>query len=245
MQNLFVFGCPRSGTTALGAILNAHPLICLGIERYRHIAMGALVREFLPSLFTPERFCQMDEQEPKRAANQFLLKKFESGRPLAFIGDKIPRLYARLDVLEREFPEASIIYIFRDPLEVAHSWQKRADNPQDSWPSTNGRVAAIAEWTKSIDAMVEALPRWKARATIIDYATFFNVSTPEALGTNIARLYKRLGLGMRPENMEKVVKRFWRQEPNLPSLSDDPTLAAMVEQARKIPGLDVLRAAAL
>ena len=51
---LIVTGVARSGTTALGELLNAHPLVGLGIERFKF----QFLREdnFSADLFTRERF---------------------------------------------------------------------------------------------------------------------------------------------------------------------------------------------
>ena len=44
-----------------------------------------------------------------------------------------------------------MIYIVRDPVMVAMSWERRARNVEDKWPKENGYVKAIEEWNRSLD----------------------------------------------------------------------------------------------
>lgn len=246
MNFLFACGCPRSGTTALGNILNAHPLICVGVERYRQLAIGPRGQEFLPDLFEPERFMQIDDADTSALiANRKLFRKFNSSRELKFIGDKIPRLYTRLSFIASKFPDARLVYIFRDPLEVAYSWQKRADNPADGWPSINGRMAALTEWVKSIELMAEALPRWEGQAIILNYANFFNAASPEEFASNIARLYAKLGLRMQPENLNKTAKIFWREAPKPLPLPEDQLFKQKLKEVMENKHLGILQEKAL
>ena len=57
MKYCFVFGCPRSGTTAVARLLQAHPRVVIGMERYKFLLSRRRDRgTFGPTLFERERF---------------------------------------------------------------------------------------------------------------------------------------------------------------------------------------------
>jgi Sulfotransferase family len=57
LKYCFVFGCPRSGTTAVVRLLQAHPRVVIGMERHKFLLSRRRDRaKFGPALFEPERF---------------------------------------------------------------------------------------------------------------------------------------------------------------------------------------------
>ncbi|NEP86465.1 MAG: sulfotransferase [Okeania sp. SIO2C2] len=60
---LFVCGCARSGTTAITKLLNAHPLIAIGVERYKHYAKQDLIHKLSPALFKLSVFFDIREEQ--------------------------------------------------------------------------------------------------------------------------------------------------------------------------------------
>ncbi len=170
---LFICGVPRSGTTALAHLLNRHPAIGLGIERYRLLAQrdaSCLGEE----LFTRERF--FDFREGDGARDVWEKYQDEYGRlaskwaTCTIVGDKIPRLYVGADTLLRTQPQARLIFIRREVEPVAASWQRRADDAQDpSWPATNDAAAAVFEWNRGIRSAVELAAAWPERFLVVPY----------------------------------------------------------------------------
>jgi len=228
MKYLFAFGCPRSGTTVLGHILNRHPSIALGIERFKHIAMGRRSAEFTPELFEQARFLDIRPDDTNTVRqNDHLAQKFASGRPIRMIGDKIPRLYHRIAQLRSGFPEAQMVVIFRDPVDVALSWQARAESPRDSWPAENDGAKALAEWMSCVDIVAEAQPACGTKLKIIDYDRFFRVPSSADLAANIKRLYNAVGLDMQPANLLRTAEAM-RQPRTRKTAEVKPTLAADV-----------------
>jgi hypothetical protein len=239
MKYLFAFGCPRSGTTALGHILNRHPSIALGIERFKHIAMGGRSAEFTSDLFEQARFLDIRPEDTNTARqNEHLAQKFASGRPIRMIGDKIPRLYHRIAQLRKGFPEAQMVVIFRDPMDVALSWQARAESPRDSWPAENDGSKALAEWMSCVDIIAEAQPACGAQLKIIDYDRFFGVPSAEDLAANIKRLYTAIGLEMQQANLLRTAEAMRRPRAKRaeakPTLTEDVAAkaSALRENAR-------------
>lgn len=124
MNKFIVSGVPRSGTTALASLLNWHPEVFCGIERFPLEAVNQ-------SFFTRESV--NDESIPTAhfERNRDILKEKIK---LHAIGDKGPRYFYKLAGSENEFSETKLIFIIRDIAEVFQSWNSRASNPiDDSW----------------------------------------------------------------------------------------------------------------
>jgi hypothetical protein len=200
MKYLFVFGCPRSGTTALARMLNWHPAIALGIERFRDLAKPGKLQEFTPALFEPGRLLDIRPTDTRGAKyNQHLAAKLDGTHPIQMVGDKIPYLYLRLDHVCRAFPDAHMIAILRDPEPVALSWQRRADEPGDPWPAHQDAAAAFVEWERSVSIISEQFAKQANPLTIIDYDRFLRVPDALTLAGNAERLFTVLGLASDPD----------------------------------------------
>lgn len=155
-KHLFLMGCGRSGTTALATLLNGHERIALGIERYGNRFFR---REFLdPSLFERERFFDLQEGDtfysdmvafnPRLYAT--LLERYDQA---TYRGDKIPLLYRFLPRLLDTFGEdCRVIFIFRNIIDVAASWEARADDPNDATWRAGRTAKAVTEWYQAIEA---------------------------------------------------------------------------------------------
>lgn len=150
---VFVCGCPRSGTSALCGLLNIHPDVCIGMERYfkRILEDG----ELTPEMFTLPRFIDYRSSDsfwPDLPERDFLIKRYESS---LYVGEKLPRLYERFELLRDNFPVGAtkVIFIFRGILGVAESYTRRAKNTQDkNWGRQQDWRVAIQDWNRAIAA---------------------------------------------------------------------------------------------
>ena len=184
----FVTGCPRSGTSALTRLLNAHHGVVIGEERYRFLvrdleAAGRL-DEFGPQLFEPERFLDVREAESgyprERFARLYDVAEHRLARQrMVWIGDKlIPPSNALVDAWADRFPGVRVVFIHRDPVAVAGSFQRRADDPDDRWPSRLGYRRMPRLWHRSLDALDHARARLgDGRVHVVTYEALFSEST--------------------------------------------------------------------
>lgn len=187
-------GCPRSGTTALTVLLNSHPSVAVGIERY---ARRFLRSEFLDrSLYEPERFFgvkagdtfydDLDSFDPGAAA---LRAKY--GEAL-YRGDKIPMLFLRLPQLLDAFgDDARIIFIFRNPVDVAASFKQMQLDPNEvHWPKDSGVRDAVKNWNAAIQAALPYLD--DRRVQLVQYEALFQA------GEGLSGLFAYLRLEVEP-----------------------------------------------
>jgi len=121
-QYLFICGAPRSGTSALCNLMNLHPNICVGMERYYHKILRD--DELDPELFTLPRLLDYQPTDsfwPEAIQSGFFINKYERAM---YVGEKLPKLYEKFNLLRENFLKDSvkILFIFREVLGVAESY---------------------------------------------------------------------------------------------------------------------------
>jgi len=122
---VFISGMPRSGTTALGHLMNVRTEIALFVELHNPYLT------YSPSSFAPEVIARQRARHAAVAPEQIV----ERARTAAFIGDKRPLFHYSLPhtlAVMADHPVV-VLHILRAPLLVAASYQRRAANPDDGW----------------------------------------------------------------------------------------------------------------
>ncbi len=155
-----VVGCPRSGTTMLERMLDAHPMIAMAhethwITRYRKRSLGLsrrgeMTAELLDHLCEEARFARMGLD---RADLDKLLERpisyesfvshvyqlYRRGRGKALAGDKSTGGYIRdIGGLHAICPETQVVHLIRDGRDVCLSML--------SWPKASKAAGALAMW---------------------------------------------------------------------------------------------------
>jgi glycosyltransferase involved in cell wall biosynthesis len=147
-RHLFIAGCPRSGTSALVFLLNEHPLIALGFERFKRTR--ALIEPFH---FNAEQFFSPILAETDIQGELLyrrLRERWRAGQ-VEVIGDKVPLYWRVLPELLERFPLGRLVLLVRDPYDVAVSFDRRADDPGDWWPAENDHSVAIDMWNEALE----------------------------------------------------------------------------------------------
>lgn len=156
---LFVAGCPRSGTTALWKLLVSHPAIVLGVERY---VLLAYANKLSPKLFAKEKFFSLRPGETFYDSLEGFSPYYAQAK-LAYdgarwIGDKLPNLYLSYPALAAKFASVHVIYILRNIIDVAGSYQKRAEDVGDTtWQKKRDYAVAVEDWNQSLRATLGQL----------------------------------------------------------------------------------------
>src|SRR5580704_14737877 len=152
-RQLFIAGCPRSGTSALTFLLNEHPQLALGFERFKRIRA-----QLDPFHLDPARFFSplMLETDIRGELLYARLRSRWARGTVTTIGDKVP-LYTRVlpQLLER-FPRGRMVVMVRELEDVAISFGRRAADPHDWWPVENDHRLAVQMWNEALAAVREA-----------------------------------------------------------------------------------------
>jgi hypothetical protein len=166
---VFLVGCPRSGTTLLQRILDAHPQAAIAPETHfvrtflRDRSYRAAPRDpavfarLVEAVVAMPAFAEMrlDAASFRAAASagadrdadalfRLLLAQFRARTGAQVVGEKTPNHLLYMRRIERAFAReggALFVHIVRDPRAVVHSWR--------SMPWSTGSVAGdAAVWAK-------------------------------------------------------------------------------------------------
>ncbi|MDQ2910305.1 MAG: sulfotransferase [Actinomycetota bacterium] len=151
---VFIVGCPRSGTTLLQRMVDAHPEIAIIHEthwipklfkRRKGVTNEGLVTaELLPALLSqgrvPDLGIEPEEVERLIAENDSLSYKdlvtalfdlYGDKRGKRLVGDKTPGYTRAIETLHELWPAAKFVHMIRDGRDVclsAINWHRRADH---------------------------------------------------------------------------------------------------------------------
>ena len=160
----FIVGVPRSGTTLLRLMLDAHPDLAIPPEtNFIHLAAEACEgasdprRAFLETVMARGRWKDLHIEEAALAQSVAAIEPFDLGEAVRALyrlyaekfgkprwGDKTPHYVRRMRVIHGVLPEAHFIHIIRDGRDVALS-------VKDLWFGANSVEEAARRWRGSIE----------------------------------------------------------------------------------------------
>jgi hypothetical protein len=184
MKYLFIGGPARSGTTGFTALINRHPRVALGIERYKFLYPNANRHgEIGPQMFEAERFFGFDPREtnigPARLGPLEPFKqKFEAS---IYRGDKVPHIMRYRRILDEALPGCRFIIMYRDVNRICSSWNHRAQNSKDHWAENNNFKIAVGAINKELGAAVQYQKKFPDRCLIVRYESIFGSGGVEAM----------------------------------------------------------------
>lgn len=170
---MFIVGCPRSGTTLLKRVLNAHSELAITPETHwipRRLRDGrgldpdgVVEPELVPLLFEYFRFPRLGvgEHELLRlVAHGLTYAEFVSAifdaygraRGKNVVGDKSPPYVREIPLLHALWPEARFVHIIRDGRDVclsAVNWATQAERFAERFPTwLEDPISTAAFWWK-------------------------------------------------------------------------------------------------
>ncbi len=198
MKKFFIVGCPRSGTTLLQRILNAHPQIVIPPEtafaelmtrsrRGQAAHWQRVTADLGIDLALPRRGLRglADARDLyERMAQAHVERVRRHG--IAYFGEKTPQHQRYLSLLWRLFPQAKVVLVFRDGRDVAVSLSRQP------WMSSDLDVN-FALWLHYASIQRRAEQARPSQLHVVQYESL--VSTPE---TEVRRICEFLELDYQP-----------------------------------------------
>ena len=196
---LFAIGNARSGTTALGRVLNSSPEICLGIERY------STKDNILASSFEQEAFFDSGSENYLVRPHFYeeIKDKFAKAK---YIGDKRPRFIQSWKNTWLNLPQAKIVYIFRNIYDVACSYNTRANNASlgidMSWSKTRDFSQAVDDWNEGLQEINNL--RHFYEVYLVKYEDFF------VLPSKMIHLFNYLKIDTENQNIKRSINEIYQ-----------------------------------
>jgi tetratricopeptide (TPR) repeat protein len=168
---LFVGGLGRSGTTALGGMLN----ISSNLEMYTEL-YPIRINGYTPDDFSSETIAHKLKLFP------YLINTntFKRNQTSVCLGDKRPGFQFCLESTYDNFPLGKVktIFIDRYLVDVCRSFHKRAENIKDtSWPMQNGIEHAVLVYNASCRQVIHLHDNRKEIMNEIYFANYEEVFT--------------------------------------------------------------------
>ena len=201
-KNLFVCGAAGCGASDVATLLNTHPAVVLGLERYARLLSRGEDQVDWRTLFGSERFLSPEpgdsDEDPPLLPDETDTLRGKIGEA-AYIGDKVESLCTRLDSLYDAYPECMAIQVVRAPaFAVAASLRgdegAQGDPPETPMSSLLREEAdhLIERWNESVAIALAAQARYGRQFVCVSYDRLF--------GWSKFRSYRGLlhVLGLRP-----------------------------------------------
>lgn len=220
VRPVFVISLPRSGSTLLQKILSAHPRVGSAAEPWILLPLAAMTGEVNGPVYAEYGHglsvramhdlvaaCGGDEHYHAAVAS-FVTTVYAGGLPEGrdYFLDKTPRYFLIVDYLYKVFPDAKVIFLFRNPLESLASMMTTW------WSGVLKTYHLEMDLREGPRLMAEGFARHRSRAHAVHYEDL--VANPEATVTGICNY---LGLDFEP----RMIERY--QASVLKGVMGDPT----------------------
>lgn len=176
---IFVVGFPRSGTTMLEQMLDAHPDMRSMDER---AFVQQIVDEVqMAGLSYPEQLGQVDSGQMERMRQRYWesVSKVVQLQSHQRLVDKNPLNMLRLPMIARMFPESPIIFVMRHPCDVLLScYMQHFRSPAfavmcASLESlTKGYVQAMQSWFHHLDLLRPRCMEWRYEEVVGNFDAY-------------------------------------------------------------------------
>jgi Flp pilus assembly protein TadD len=173
---VFVLGFPRSGTTMLEQMLDAHPGLVSMDER--PFVQRVVERMQAMSLEYPDQLGELDSERCSELRDHYwqAVREVVTLQPGQRLVDKNPLTMLRLPLLVRLFPRAKIVFVMRHPCDVVLSnYMQHFNAPAyvalcSTLPRlAAGYAAAMKFWNEHFALLKPDVFEWRYETAIADF----------------------------------------------------------------------------
>jgi Flp pilus assembly protein TadD len=194
---IFVVGFPRSGTTLLEQMLDAHPGLQSMDENPFFNRLATTLRNHDPRILEDLSVLRQYDCDELRKSYHAMVAERISRRPETRLIDKNPLNMQWLPMIHRLFPEAKIILALRHPCDVVLSCYMQSFR-------SSGLAAACSTLERLAHAYVETMTRWLEQVSIIQPTVM--VSRYEDLVTDFPQQAARIAQFLELEDASPMLR---------------------------------------
>ena len=152
---VFIGGCPRSGTTLVKRLLDAHPDIYCGPEFGNLVSICDLYTTMKKGIESGRISSYANKDLLRDNTRNFILGFFRSSfveSGVSVFAEKTPSNIRCFCTLHELFPEAKFIQVIRNPLDVVASYLKVGKRMGDNRGNTNffSALEAARHWKQQV-----------------------------------------------------------------------------------------------
>lgn len=207
---IFVGGCPRSGTTLVKRILDAHSQIYCGPE-FGHLPNLCNQYKAMQKGIRAERISAYATEDELRAAFRDFVLRFAQA-PLRnsgkrYFAEKTPDNLLAFYTLFELFPEARFVHVVRNPLDVVTSYLKvgrRGDKDPVQFPQFHSAYFAARTWVRKVSTVWANKDRFCDPAFQKNYLEIRYEDLVQRPEEETARLCAWLGVPFEPEQLMRL-----------------------------------------
>ena len=143
IPTFFIVGMPRSGTTLLSFILDAHTQIAVAPETHYFTKFHdnitnprEILEKFKSSKYADNLMIDnWNNMNISTSAELFLslLLSYSKYKSLKYVGEKTPAHFSHLEEIRRVIPSSKVIMILRDPVDIFNSLNKTPWGKTNLW----------------------------------------------------------------------------------------------------------------
>lgn len=206
---LFITGLPRSGTTLVRLLFDKHPEIAIphetglirkcydrrfrlrltGFKAGRYANLKAVLGEEVVKAF--DALPLSARNNAYKVVNR-LMGEYARHQQKPYWGEKTPSNYRNIHIIRRLFPDATVLFVLRDPKAIFASrkrYLREKRTGKDFW-MTDDLQAVVNEWVSGVGHVLDH----KSAFRIVEYERL--VQEPE---TVLQKLFPEIGLAYDPQ----------------------------------------------
>jgi len=203
---IFVFGCPRSGTTYTQRLLSGLPNAKTGQESHLFSSYSSIVSQYEKRQKNSLRGAGLHAYVSRSQLISVVRSLWDQVtmcvRPGEFFIEKTPDHVNCINLIEEVVPEAKFVLVVRDSRAVVASLLAASESEWGKWWAPSDPKVATSLWVSSVSVGLDAARSREDRFCIVRFEDL--IRDPQV---QLQRLTERLGMSYSQEELSMAASR--------------------------------------